>query len=415
MANPSNLAAALQYKQRQDQLARADQQLEGLFNRAPATEPQLSTRESLENLSMGLGRGRESDLEGTYQLATKPIQSAKAMYQGAKEAFKNPAMIADALKYVGKQAASGPLGFGEVAGGFISPRSLMPKPMMQEMTTYHGTPHRFPATEANPLGEFDASKIGTGEGAQSYGHGLYLAETRDVAKGYQPRDRAMEDVFLKKYAIAEKQQDYGAMEVLENFLLHKSPDEVAESLAESGLSGVKLQKAMQALDFGKKQYKEQQASSLYKVDLPDDQIAKMLDYDKPMKDQPEALKIIRGLVSDDMLESFDENVKAGIGAMNVYKNYIPSRSYAIQDVGTTKYRPSGVNSYEEALAMVGGNRGRVRTINDSSDKAVSEILRKAGIPGIKYFDGVSRDAGKGTRNFVVFPGEEKKLKILERN
>lgn len=129
MANPSNLAAALQYKQRQDQLARADQQLEGLFNRAPVTEPQLSTRESLENLSMGLGSGLESQLEGGYQLATKPIQSAKAMYQGAKEAFKNPAMIADALKYVGKQAASGPPGFGEVAGGFISPRSFMPKPM----------------------------------------------------------------------------------------------------------------------------------------------------------------------------------------------------------------------------------------------------------------------------------------------
>ena len=33
---------------------------------------------------------------------------------------------------------------------------------------YHGSPHDFE--------RFDTSKIGTGEGAQSYGHGLYFAE-----------------------------------------------------------------------------------------------------------------------------------------------------------------------------------------------------------------------------------------------
>jgi len=42
-------------------------------------------------------------------------------------------------------------------------------------------------------------------------------------------------------------------------------------------------------------------------------------------------------------------------------------------------------------------------------------LRELGIPGIKYLDAGSRGAGgSGTRNFVVFPGEEDKLKILER-
>ena len=42
-------------------------------------------------------------------------------------------------------------------------------------------------------------------------------------------------------------------------------------------------------------------------------------------------------------------------------------------------------------------------------------LRTAGIPGIRYLDGGSRGAGQGTRNYVVFPGEESLLKILERN
>jgi hypothetical protein len=42
---------------------------------------------------------------------------------------------------------------------------------------YHGSPHDFDA--------FDLSKIGTGEGAQAYGHGLYFAENPDVARGYR--------------------------------------------------------------------------------------------------------------------------------------------------------------------------------------------------------------------------------------
>jgi hypothetical protein len=39
-----------------------------------------------------------------------------------------------------------------------------------------------------------------------------------------------------------------------------------------------------------------------------------------------------------------------------------------------------------------------------------------GIPGIKYADAGSRgQGGSGTRNFVVFPGEEKNVRILERD
>lgn len=50
---------------------------------------------------------------------------------------------------------------------------------------YHGTPHLFPPTETNPLGAFDLSKIGTGEGAQVYGHGAYGAEDEAIARHYR--------------------------------------------------------------------------------------------------------------------------------------------------------------------------------------------------------------------------------------
>ncbi|MCA2910128.1 MAG: hypothetical protein IM328_12370 [Microcystis sp. M034S1] len=56
-------------------------------------------------------------------------------------------------------------------------------------------------------------------------------------------------------------------------------------------------------------------------------------------------------------------------------------------------------------------------------KAIIEALRDKpqlgrpdikGIPGIRYLDAGSRATG-GTSNFVVFPGEERLLRILERN
>ena len=45
--------------------------------------------------------------------------------------------------------------------------------------------------------------------------------------------------------------------------------------------------------------------------------------------------------------------------------------------------------------------------------AGAEAMRQAGIPGIRYLDQGSRDAGEGTRNLVVFPGGEDQIKILK--
>ncbi len=55
--------------------------------------------------------------------------------------------------------------------------AMMP---MAGMTTYHGSPHLF--------NKFRMDKIGTGEGAQAYGHGLYFAENPAVAKTHLTGD-----------------------------------------------------------------------------------------------------------------------------------------------------------------------------------------------------------------------------------
>jgi hypothetical protein len=122
-----------------------------------------------------------------------------------KEGLHVPAVAADLMKLATasnpqysnlmQPEEAMPLATNMMGGGVVASR-LAPAPAGSlGMNVWHGTPHRFPPTAKNPLGEFDPMKIGTGEGAQAYGVGAaYLAEAKDLAKHYRdvltidPRD-----------------------------------------------------------------------------------------------------------------------------------------------------------------------------------------------------------------------------------
>lgn len=245
--------------------------------------------------------------------------------------------------------------------------------MMPQLDVYHGTPHTLPPTPRNPLGEFDASKIGTGEGAQAYGHGIYTAEAPDVATEYA-RNLANRDVAnqgrlnahanAQRLAAVAKDPAYAADDI--KFVLSNEPDHPQKQL---------LSETLRQLESG--DYKKPLANkgNLYKIDLPDKMIAKMLDYDKHLSEQsPEVQKI---------LMPYQKEIGGSFG------------------------------TGEQTLKAIAFER-RMKGLDDSP-AAVSQQLRDMGIPGIKYLDATSRGVGKGTRNFVTFPGEEKKMTILERN
>jgi len=100
--------------------------------------------------------------------------------------------------------------------------------------------------------------------------------------------------------------------------------------------------------------------NLYKVDLPDEHIAKMLDWDKPLSQQP-------------------ENVQAALKKMDVEK---------VQQF----YR-----SPDMPMSQV------IHHMNQqASPEKISKFLSQQGIPGIRYLDQGSRAGGAGTSNFVVF-------------
>lgn len=282
------------------------------------------------------------------------------------------------------------------AGRFVAPKAgLLAEQYMVNtggilpLDVYHGSPHTFPPTPRNSLGEFDASKIGTGEGAQAYGHGIYVAEAPAVAKGYQEslskRQFLTKDGFfdpsklehLNVKATASKGDLDKAIELARKYGSPDSDYPDAAARAARDLQKLETLKAAGGI--------KQNTGNLYKVDLPDEKIAKMLDWDQPMSEQQ-------------MIAIYDKMQQTELAGFAK-----PFQDNFYERMNRGQPTTDGQDLFMELTKQLGGQ------------KQVSDYLKSIDIPGIKYLDATSRSAGKGTRNFVVFPGEEKSMTILERN
>lgn len=229
---------------------------------------------------------------------------------------------------------------------------------------YHGSPHDFD--------RFDMSKIGTGEGAQAYGHGLYFAESEGVAKSYReglskmapaidgnPVLEAYSDGSLPKI-IADKigisrSEGIGAANIMAESVRTGRPigDILGEKIArEKSLYGSSTTEAWAEKLQGVAPNTSQ--GRMYEVRINADP-GDFLDWDKPLSAQSEK---VRGALAS----KFD--------APDYWRGEDFARRYG---------------DYER------GGRDRL-----------SQTLRDAGISGIKYLDQGSRAAGEGSRNYVVF-------------
>lgn len=122
------------------------------------------------------------------------------------------------------------------------------------------------------------------------------------------------------------------------------------------------------------------SGSLYKVDLPDPLIARMLDWDKPLSQQaPEVIAALE--------KSKNKQVKAMLDYAKAPYSKLPGVEGEAKTMGSA-YHLMSMNLSGKASA--------------DSAKA-SQLLHKQGIPGIRYLDGGPRADGAGTSNFVVFP------------
>lgn len=413
-ANRDRLAAVLAYQA--EKRRRLAEYVPTIDQTEPVRTSSAGLGTNLENLSSGIGQGIVNQLEGVKSLVTDPVGTAKAAYEGVKGVVRNPAVLAEALRQTGQKAMSGPYGAGEVIGEMVSPMRGKP-PVMQEIDVYHGSPHRFE--------EFDASKIGTGEGAQAYGHGIYLAESPAVAKEYQ---RLLSDkISAGNTVLVDKNKVIGSTgdSYIDSLLLSERGDldaaikglqqEIDRARANYPHAVPRHEKAMQDLLALRGKIKVEQGGNFYTADLPDEMVDRMLDWDKPLSEQRElATPILKELgylrPNDDGPRQFAQAVKAldmeygGFGESGANGMALFKAIYRGLEQGKPK-----VIDFAKRM-----NLGDQAMFMEASPLA-SEVMKRMGIPGIRYLDAGSRgQGGSGTRNFVVFPGEEKKVKILKR-
>lgn len=267
--------------------------------------------------------------------AVRTMNMPEDIRRGYEEPLSAPAIgpiSLDPTDYIGPNTlakiAAGVKGLG---GGMVG------------ATAWHGSPHLFD--------KFKSEAIGTGEGAQAYGHGLYLAENPSVAGTYsKPVGNATVLGYdAKKYGGA-------SLDEIRQMLLQNevNPKQIAEHAQDPQSY---LGRIAKGITTGKLKL---DAGHLYKTDIPDAHIDKMLDWDKPLSEQPYVLK-------------------------------------ALQDAGYGRTDTPGITGAYFA----------------PKTKEEAMALHQAGIPGIKYLDASSRTSGDGTRNFVIFNPDD--IRILERN
>jgi N12 class adenine-specific DNA methylase len=308
---------------------------------------------------------------------------------------------------------------------------LVPPGQMEaahSIVAYHGTRHT--------VDRFKTEKIDTGEGAQAYGWGLYFAETKEVAETYrtagatgvitnidtvlmgvlfdgQPVEtigdlvriarslKADSSAVVRIYDVATMQRPgEPLLDAAKRYL-----DKKSKSLAAYQKKAIlKLAKQLNG------RLIRVPTGNLYTVEL-DVETDDLLDWDKPLNEQ-------------------SPKVKASLQSIGITKVPIPFGGvlsfpkWEAEKNARTLTKPAEIEENPQApgFYFVMSSYAKGSQIynhiarlnwkpNQNSQKIASETLFKAGIPGIRYLDGNSRDTGEGTRNYVIF--DENKIRIID--
>lgn len=290
--------------------------------------------------------------------------------------------------------------------------TLAGAPLLAGMTAYHGTPHVFEPHPENPLGKFSLEKIGTGEGAQAYGHGIYVAENSVIANSYKDA-LAWSKVYVdgKPLSINDGRVRYeAAMNIAsqgyESALKTAKENVINKFLTKSGRErSANLAKEIQKLKSVK--IEEKRSGNLYHVDVPDTHVEKMLDWDKPLSEQHPELTRIGKELSKDLKGPFEVRKASGDGKYYLVDSEgewgtqaFSTKEEASKQAGkmrTQQAFASPLNTGQSFYEMLSNRLG--------GDEKASAFLKQKGIPGIKYLDAGSRGLGQGSRNLVLFDPE----------
>lgn len=288
------------------------------------------------------------------------------------------------------------------------------------LEAWHGTPHEI-------KGKFDISKVGTGEGAQAYGHGMYFAEAPSVAESYKTKlsgglGSASNELLIDGQPLTNlSDAQRRAYEIVARDG-RKNALGTAKDLESEGFDASHIREALKATK-GKDISLVKNEGNLYKVDIPDEYIPNMLDWDKPLSEQPKAVQKALAKIDPDLYSPKGMDYEPTELGQTIYQRLqnVSGKQSALfkqRDELLNKYMIDGKSMSEAVKSMPSNDRLKFSEIAQSIDnlknspKEVSELLNQYGIKGINYLDAGSRNKG-GTSNFVVFDPSE--VKILEKN
>ncbi len=288
-----------------------------------------------------------------------------------------------------------------------NPVSIVPpKPDEPGIIAFHGSGADFD--------EFRLEMIGTGEGAQAYGYGLYFTDSKDIAKFYKetvgqernqiqfkgkPLDSVYTADILENFGddienIVKQAQEFGIQGDQDEI---RNMVETVFSQVSQGLSSKDdALKAIESLGRTRdgsptesmKIYKEFVEPLVETPNIPEGKIYKvglapkpdeLLDYDLPLSQQPKMLELIDDVHGDPEI--------------------------IIQQAGLDPATATG-GDFVKALGGIGQEQGA---------KAASEFLAKAGIPGIKFFSGNTRNTAGGKLIDVAETTEGFRAKVAVDN
>ena len=260
-------------------------------------------------------------------------------------------------------AGGAPESVAEDAGGIVA---------------YHGTPHEFD--------RFDTAKIGTGEGAQAYGHGLYFAENPGVAGSYAKTvgQKSLNDLARDSY-----DQWSSPQEAEESLLRQPMTDRQRSALlALKADDWLGFDYPHQAINAAIKEpsafdISPETASALsnrgsvltVRINAnPED----MLDWDKPLSEQSPKVQ--------DALARLAPNAAELTGREGLQP--IPLPGGGVMPPPPPMQTPANGRPVGQIYGAIERQLG--------SPAAVSAALSQAGIKGIRYLDQGSRNAGDWT-------------------
>ncbi len=319
----------------------------------------------------------------------------------------------------------------------------------QGIHAYHGSPHDF--------NQFDYGKIGTGEGNQIYGYGLYAGGREGTARSY--RQGLSDDTFSLKRGgkdlpiphplspeglaheaiMGQANQKYGNWEKAKSALQMRLDNPALADLY--GEDPAHVHAAKQILDDWQKsgvQIVRNPGGRMYEVNIKHDP-EHMLDWDKPINEQPHLFEKMKeyGWIDDHEVEMRKEWADRTKDSRN---RPLDALQDWFNDLGQEKIRalkaddrPGELAAQKKIDVIMGWWNHQIKHPREKIDpsayptgeswyhhmvdqfdtpQAASEELKNMGIPGIRYLDAGSRGSGEGSRNYVSF--DDKSMEILRK-